>query len=171
MFASARGALRAGISVSCFFIVGFPHDRWKHILHTYWALAKCAVIGIKTVSVNVFSPQPSTALFEELRKQGKVTLDDAYLWSLFEFPAFGRKKRSFNPRFSDAGITAISVGGMLIFFGIRFMLRPHLLIRTAGEVFGKTSDNRLGKYLRAVRVELIRSMKFRLKEAASHVWG
>lgn len=167
LFPSARGALKAGISVSCFFIVGFPHETWKHILNTYWALAKCAVIGIKTVSVNVFSPQPATALFEELNARGRITLDDAYLWSLFEFPAFGRKKRSFNPRFSDAGITAVSVGGMLIFYGLRFLLRPHLLVKTVWEVFGKTSDNRLGKYLRSIRVELVRSLKFKFKKVAS----
>ena len=166
MFAAARGAMRAGISVSCFFIVGFPHERIKHILKTYAAILRCAVLGIKAISVNVFSPQPSTRLFKELQLQNRITLDDRYLWSLFEFPAVGRKKRSFNERFSDAQITAISIGGLILFYGTRYLLRPHLLPRLFWEMFGGTrdSDNRLGKYLRSMRKEFIRERKAPLDE-------
>jgi len=66
----------------------------------------------------------------------------------------------FNPRFSDVQITAISIGGLVLFYGVRYLLRPHLLIRLFGEVFGivPNSDNRLGKYLRAVRREFARSV-------------
>ncbi len=169
MFASARDAIRAGIGVSCFFIIGFPHERWKHILNTYGALVRCAVMGIKTVSVNVFSPEPSTRLFNELLEQKKIQLDDPFLWSLFDFPAFGRKKTSFNDRFSDVQITAISVGGMFLFYAIRYLLRPHLLIGVLRETFGETphNDNRLGKYLRAMRKELIRSLKFKFRRAVA----
>lgn len=162
MFSAARGAMRAGIHVSCFFIVGFPHERLKHILKTYAAIFRCAVLGIKSISVNVFSPQPSTRLFKELQREGRITLDDRYLWSLFEFPAVGRKKRSFNDRFSDAQITAISIGGLILFYGTRYLLRPHLLPRLFWEMFGGTqkSDNRLGKYLRSMRKEYFRERSY-----------
>ena len=163
MFVSARESLDSGISVVCFFIVGFPHETWRHIFNTYKAIAKCAVIGIKAVSVNVFSPQPATQLFEELRLKNRVALDDEYLQSLFEFTGFGRKKKSFNHRFSDAGITAVSIGGLAIFFGLRFLMRPHLLVQTVWEIFTLKSSNRFGKAAKATAIEFVRATKARIQ--------
>ena len=45
LFQSARDAISAGIVVGCYFIIGFPSERWRNILRTYRVIAKCAVLG------------------------------------------------------------------------------------------------------------------------------
>ena len=102
MFAAAKSAIRAGINVGCFFIIGFPEDDYKSVLRTYATIVKCGWLGFTNVNLNAYSPQPNTESFRALQSEGVITeLDDNYLMSLFTFQDFGAKKTSYNRRFGE----------------------------------------------------------------------
>src|SRR6185369_3651558 len=49
MYGAADSAMKAGINVGCFFIIGFPEDDLLSVLRTYKAMIKCAWRGFTNV--------------------------------------------------------------------------------------------------------------------------
>jgi radical SAM superfamily enzyme YgiQ (UPF0313 family) len=150
LYASAQAAMGAGINVGCFFILGFPHETWRDVAYTYKAIARCALLGFSTVNVNAFSPQPNTELYRALLGSGSIKLDDDYFWSLFTFQDLFGRKRSYNPNFTNATLTAAIVGGYVIFFGLSFLCRPWRLVTSVADMFRPQSNTKLGRYLRSL---------------------
>ena len=152
LYESARAAMDARINVGCFFILGFPHETWVDVLHTYKAIARCAIYGFSTVNVNAFSPQPNTDLYRELMAAGEIRLDDEYFWNLFTFQDLLSRKKSYNTRFSDLTLTAAVLFGYVAFFTLAFMCRPWRIITTVSDIFRARSHSKLGRYLRGLFV-------------------
>lgn len=150
LYASARAAMKGGINVGCFFILGFPHETWRDVLHTYRAAATCAVLGFSTVNLNAFSPQPNTELYRGLLAEGKIQLNDDYFWNLFMFQDLFGLKKSYNERFGDRLLSALIMGGYVIFFSLSFLIRPWRLISSVRDMFRERSGTKLGRYLRSV---------------------
>ena len=161
LFESAQRAMDAGINVGCFFIIGFPSERLSNVLRTYRAIVRCARMGFSTVNVNAFSPQPHTELYDELVKAGRITLDDAYFYSLFTFQDQGRWLTSYNQRFSDRQLSVLVKFGMVLFFLTSFACRPSRLIQVLVDPFRRRSRSKLGKYLRGMRTDWVRTLQAR----------
>jgi anaerobic magnesium-protoporphyrin IX monomethyl ester cyclase len=157
LYASAQAAMDSGINVGCFFILGFPNETWADVFATYKAIATCALRGFSTVNVNAFSPQPNTELYRELMAAGTIRLDDDYFWNLFTFQDLLGKKKSYNPRFGDATLTAAIVAGYVIFFSLSFLCRPWRLVTAIGDMFRQQSSTKLGRYLRGLLSDATRA--------------
>lgn len=83
---SIRAALGEGIIVKINLVIGFPHETRRHILQTIWFCWKMAVLGVYDAGVFLFSPYPGSALFDELRAEGRIgELDETYFRSLVAF--------------------------------------------------------------------------------------
>lgn len=161
LYASARAAMDAGINVGCFFIIGFPSERLANILRTYRAIVRCARMGFSTVNVNAFSPQPHTELYDQLAAAGRITLDDRYFYSLFTFQDQGRWQTSYNERFADWQISLLVKLGVVLFFATSFACRPWRLVQILADPFRTRSRTKLGKYLRGMRTDFIRTLQAR----------
>lgn len=161
LYQSAKDAMRAGINVGCFFIIGFPSERWRNVLRTYQAIVKCAVLGFSTINVNAFSPQPNTELYYDLVKRGRIELNDHYFYSLFTFQDQGRRQTSYNERFSDWQLSVMVRTGLLLFFGVSFLCRPWRLAEVLADPFRARSKSKLGKYLRGMRTDFARIARAR----------
>jgi len=158
---SARDAISAGIVVGCYFIIGFPSERLGNILRTYKAIARCAVLGFSTVNVNTFSPQPHTELYYQLVKQGKITLNDEYFFSLFTFQDHGRLQTSYNEHLRNWQLSVLAKLGMALFFGVSFLCRPWRLAEVLIDPFRAKSKSKLGKHLRGMGTDFVRLIKVR----------
>jgi anaerobic magnesium-protoporphyrin IX monomethyl ester cyclase len=169
LFHSARDAMRAGINVGCFFIVGFPSEGWRNVLRTYRAIVKCAVLGFSTINVNAFSPQPNTELYYQLVERGRIALDDAYFYSLFTFQDQGRRHTSYNDRFSDWQLSVLVRLGLVLFFAVSFLCRPWRLAQVLADPFRARSKSKLGKYLRGMRTDFVRIARARRAMRAGRV--
>jgi anaerobic magnesium-protoporphyrin IX monomethyl ester cyclase len=146
MFESARSALKAGINVGCFFIIGFPEDDYRSVIRTYSAIIQCALIGFTNVNLNAYSPQPNTESFQDLQRAGVITdFDDKYLMSLFTFQDFGAKKTSYNSRFGDMELSLMVIFGMLLFYMIYFLRKPGRIIQLFLDMMSKSSSNKSTK--------------------------
>jgi anaerobic magnesium-protoporphyrin IX monomethyl ester cyclase len=162
LYESAQTAMQAGVSVGCFFILGFPHEAFRDVALTYRAIARCALRGFATVNINAFSPQPNTALYRELLAAGGITLDDAYFYSLFTYQDLFRRKKSWNPRIGDRTLTVLIWLGYALFFGLSFARRPSRAFVNVADLFRSRSSTKLGNYLRAMLSDswrLLRSRK------------
>jgi len=143
LFVSARSAMKAGINVGGFFIVGFPEDTYGSVFNTFKTIARCAWTGFASVNVNPYSPQPNTASFNALRAKGVIgELDDDYFINLFQFQDLGRAKQTYNDRFSSRQITWFVLTGFGIFYAVYFLSRPWRILTLVRDVLGKTSSNK-----------------------------
>ena len=143
MFNSAKAAMKAGINVGCYFILGFPEDDYKSVLRTYGSIIKCAYLGFSHVNLNAYSPQPNTESFRQLQEDGVITeLSDEYLLSLFTFQDYGAKKKSYNSRFGDLEISFLVTFGMILFYSIYFLRRPGRAIQLVFGLFSSYSSNK-----------------------------
>jgi radical SAM superfamily enzyme YgiQ (UPF0313 family) len=163
MFDSARSALKAGINVGCFFIIGFPEDDYRSVFRTYGAIIKCALIGFTNVNLNAYSPQPNTESFQELQRMGVITdFDDKYLMSLFTFQDFGAKKTSYNSRFGDWELSLMVVFGAFLFYVIYFLRKPYRIIQLFSDLGSESSSNKSTKMAKSFFKDAFTIMKSRL---------
>ena len=163
MFDSARSALKAGINVGCFFIIGFPEDDYRSVFRTYGAIIQCAVIGFTNVNLNAYSPQPNTESFKELQRNGVITdFDDKYLMSLFTFQDFGAKKTSYNSRFGDYELSLMVNFGVFLFYVIYFLRKPNRIIQLFSDMGGESSSNKSTKMAKSFFKDAVTIVKNKL---------
>ncbi len=163
MFKSAKAALRAGINVGCFFIIGFPEDDYKSVLRTYGAIVKCALVGLTNVNLNAYSPQPNTESFNQLQKDGVITeLSDEYLMSLFTFQDFGAKKTSYNKHFSDWELSFLVLFGVALFYMVYFLRKPSRIPQLFVDIFSQSSSNKSTKMAKSFLKDAFTVMKNKL---------
>jgi radical SAM superfamily enzyme YgiQ (UPF0313 family) len=149
---SIRGALAESMSVKVNLIVGFPHERRRHVWQTIRFGWKLAILGAHDVSFYVFSPYPGSALFDELRAEGRIPRFDAdYFRSLAAFMnpfAINQYCRHIGGR--ELGLWRLF--GMLSFYTLSYGLRPVRFWRLARNLIknesGTLLDSRLGAILR-----------------------
>ena len=164
VFEAAKDAMRAGISVGCFFIIGFPEDDWRSVWKTYKAIVKCSWMGFANANINAYSPQPNSESFRELVKAGTIKdLDDDYFMSLYSFQDFGRIKKSYNPKFSNFVLTLLVFFGALIFYIVYFIRKPQRIWFLIRDMFNRKSENKTTKVAKAMLGDMkrIMSQKFR----------
>ena len=163
MFDSARSALKAGINVGCFFIIGFPEDDYRSVLRTYGAIIQCAVIGFTNVNLNAYSPQPNTESFRELQRVGVITeFDDKYLMSLFTFQDFGAKKTSYNSRFGDLELSLMVNFGVFLFYVIYFLRKPNRIVQLFLDMGSESASNKSTKMAKSFFKDAFTIMKNKL---------
>lgn len=127
MIDSMRSAVNNKLKVKANFILGFPDEDYREVFKTYAFIIRLAVIGIHDISVFPFSPYPGSVLFAELRKNGVVTLDDVFFYSLAQYTDPGITK-SYSSNFSDQMLSFLTLWGMAVFYSVSFLLRPWRLI-------------------------------------------
>jgi len=152
--ASAKSALRAGIRLQVNFILGFPHETWRHARDTYREIARCAWTGFHEFNCCAFSPLPNTEAFTELEEEGRVRPDDAYYYSLFGYMDITDYK-SWHPRWSHVRLRTMIYAAYALFFGLNYLLRPWRLFAEIWHYGARSSQGKLGKLIRG----LIRNRK------------
>lgn len=141
MLASMRSAVGNGINVKANLILGFPGERLSHVWQTYRFVLAMSWAGIQDVSVFPFSPYPGSALFDQVRERGDVTLDEDYFLSLSQYTD-PRYTRSYSEHLSPLTLRLLCLVGMALFYAVSYLRRPARLFRLVRNVFvrkdGKT---------------------------------
>lgn len=82
MLESIQGGLEEGLSLSCFFVIGFPDETEETLEETLALVRRLAWMGLHDIGVAKFVPYPGSALFAEELAAGRIRLDDEYFLSL-----------------------------------------------------------------------------------------
>jgi radical SAM superfamily enzyme YgiQ (UPF0313 family) len=145
MLDAMRSAVKRGLKLSCFIVIGFPDDTRATLQRTLWLIRRMAVLGVWDVAVSKFVPYPGSALFRRLQQEGKIELDDRFFVSPMDFYT------SQAPSYADAVSTRRLYWTMLWmfvnFYVISFTLRPWRVTRTLlRAIFTGTEDSRYAKW-------------------------
>jgi radical SAM superfamily enzyme YgiQ (UPF0313 family) len=147
MAESMKGAIEHDISIKLNMIIGFPQETRKDIRRTLWFLAKMAWLGVDDVTIATFVPYPGSQIFDELRASGRIqALDDDFYYALI---AYGDAKNSlsFAEHLSSRELLIYRLGGMALFYGLSYLLRPGRLFQTVWHLWRKDHHTRIEKAL------------------------
>lgn len=78
MLTSIRAALKNKLSLSCFFVLGFPGESAVSLRRTRRLIRRLAWMGVDDVGVAKFFPYPGSVIFDELLAAGRIELNDAF---------------------------------------------------------------------------------------------
>ena len=145
MLDAMGAAVKRGLKLSCFIVIGFPDDTPATLRRTLGLIRRMAVLGVWDVAVSKFVPYPGSALFRRLQQEGKLELDDRFFVSPMDFYTARA------PSYADAVSTRRLYWTMLWmftnFYVISFALRPWRMIRTLlRAVFTGTEESRYAKW-------------------------
>ena len=83
---SIKAAAKIGHTVKLNFIIGFPHETLIDCLKSVLFGIYCSFrFGIYDVNFAMFSPYPGSELFEKLKKEKKLSVDDNYFRKLMAY--------------------------------------------------------------------------------------
>ena len=148
-FASADGAMKAGIRVQAAFIYGFPGETWRQMGQTYRTILRCAWAGFNEINVSALQPLPNTEIFSELSRDGKIELDDAYLDSIFGYLGIWQQ-RSWNDRVSSFALRVVIFASLFSFFAVSYVRRPSRLLRLIKNLGDTQTEGKLPRILKGM---------------------
>ena len=130
MLAAMRAAVRRGLKLSCFIVIGFPDDTPATLRDTLRLIRRMAVLGVYDVAVSKFVPYPGSALFRRLQQEGKILLDDEFFVSPMDF--YTARAPSYADAVSTRRLYWTMVAMFVNFYVISFALRPWRVVRALG---------------------------------------
>jgi anaerobic magnesium-protoporphyrin IX monomethyl ester cyclase len=78
LFQSIDAAAGAGLNVTVFLVIGFPHDRPEHLAENLPFIDELANHGVNDIGVGYYMALPGTELFHSLSDAGRIKIDSQY---------------------------------------------------------------------------------------------
>lgn len=139
--ASIKSSFSQGMNVKCNIIFGFPGETMGEVLQSYRFIVRMGMAGAYDISVWAFSPYPGSELFEQIRRQNDMLLDDAYYDSLRSY-ADASRTVSYSEHFSDKKLKTLRWIGVALFYGSAWARRPLRPFIMVGNVLRGTQESR-----------------------------
>ena len=145
LLVSMRAAVRRGLKLSCFIVIGFPDDTPATLRQTLRLIGKMALLGVHDVAVSKFVPYPGSELFVRLQREGRIQLDDEFFVSPMDF--YTKKAPSYASAVSTSRLYRTMVAMFVTFYVISFAVRPLRVLRAlAKAVLTGTEETRYAKW-------------------------
>lgn len=138
MIKSMKIALKKGLKLSCFIVIGFPDETKKTLRQTIRLIRKMALLGVYDVSVSKFVPYPGSEFFYRLQKEGKIDLDDKFFISPMDF--YDRSAPSYADQISTRRLYWTMIWMYVNFYLVSFVTRPFRTIRILWEAIAERKE-------------------------------
>lgn len=150
LLASIEGALAEGLSLSCFFVIGFPDETEATLRETLALVRQLARMGLHDIGVAKFVPYPGSALFARALAEGVIRLDDEYFLSLDAY-AQGAHTVSFCPAISPRRLHTWQLRLLSEFYARSLLRHPLRTTRAVVKVLSTgEEETRFAKMVRDV---------------------
>lgn len=146
MLRSMKACNRANLSVKANILCGFPGETIMDLWKTYVFIIKMSLIGVDDMSINQFTAYPGTELYDQLRQEGKVQLNDQYFESL-SFYSSMTDAQDMASDLSKFTIIFYKFFGIASFYAVSFVVHPKKILRTIKNVAKGIETTRLEKVL------------------------
>lgn len=150
MLESIEGSLLEGLSLSCFFVIGFPDDTHETLAETLKLVRQLAWHGLHDIGVAKFVPYPGSALFQQFLEEREIELNDDYFRSIDAY-AESKNTRSFCRSLSARELSKWQLRLLTNFYGISLARYPWRGLRNVAKalITGR-EETRYTKMLRDV---------------------
>jgi anaerobic magnesium-protoporphyrin IX monomethyl ester cyclase len=148
-------AVRAGMHVTCYFIIGFPFETPEDLAETLLLARELARLGVEDISCHSFYPAPGTSLFRELEQAGRIVSDDTLLMApLFSTAPIYRQAGCFCNQLDAGELMRWRYRIFANFYALRLLNEPSLALRLVANVLQGRETNKLEAVAREVRARL-----------------
>jgi radical SAM superfamily enzyme YgiQ (UPF0313 family) len=163
LFRAVRAAVKNGLNVGCFLVLGYPTDEPEDMRATARMIRRLARAGVDDVSAGFFFPLPSTEIYHELERQGKVRLDDAFLkLPVYVHNKFMTDDRNYNQHMTAKQMTRWKYWIVANFYLTSFAMRPLRLLRIVWNFARGRETSKMESFLQETR----RKFSLRLRKRA-----
>ena len=136
---SVLQAKAIGLVLRTNLIIGFPHETRRDVFATVMYGLRLALRGVDEVSINIFSPYPGSEIFIDLVRQGKVTLNDAYFFSLTslnsDYTTLSHK--TVNANIGERELALYRIVFLMANYLVGYLAYPKRIFRTFANVLQK----------------------------------
>ncbi len=151
-----RAAVSSGMNVSCFFVVGFPHDTRADLNASVRLAGRLARAGVNDIALSAFFPIPNTPLFDELRAAGRVDLsDETLLAPIFSMNARIPAEYAYCEQVGAGALTWMKYKILLAFYGTSFSVRPWRVFQIALNVLRGRETCKMDIFLNGAKRRLL----------------
>ena len=132
---SVKAANKIGHTTSLNFIIGFPHETLVDCLKTiFFGIYSALRFGVSDINYAVFVPYPGSELFESLRKEEKIEVNDNYFKTLhMQFDI--TTSESFCNNVSGKMLRVIRFLGFLLSYATIYISRPKRILTLLKNIF------------------------------------
>jgi radical SAM superfamily enzyme YgiQ (UPF0313 family) len=145
MLHSIDQSYKAGLDIKLNIMLGYPDERVSDIMRTNWFLIKASYYGATDASPSMFSPYPGSALFNELKERGELTLNDNYFYSIVYSQSLHHFK-NYNRNNSRRVMMLMLFISYLCFYVSNYLFRPVRAFRLVLNVATRNYKTR-GEYM------------------------
>ncbi len=123
-------ASKNNIIVKANIVIGFPGQRKKEVLESLWFVIQMAWAGVHDVAIFPLVPYPGSEIFFQLVKKKEINYNSDQYDQFLSHNIYNEvsNMKSWSKYISNSSIKFITVGGMILFYIIQFLLRPHRII-------------------------------------------
>lgn len=145
---AVRASVRSGLTISNFFVVGFPHDTQADLWQSVRLAFRLALAGAHDIALSIFFPIPGSQLYDELVASGRLVLsDETLLTPIFSMDAQLRDENNFCKALSARQVTRMKYLILLTFYMTQFAVRPWRMARMFHNIIRGHEQTRLDTFL------------------------
>jgi anaerobic magnesium-protoporphyrin IX monomethyl ester cyclase len=165
LFRAVHAAVKNGLNVGCFLVLGYPTDEPVDMAATAKMIRRLARAGVDDVSAGFFFPLPSTEIYHELVRLGKVEMNDAFL----KLPVYVHNKfmdpaRNYNLKMTARQMTRWKYWIVANFYVTSFVTRPQRIFRIFWNFVRGRETSKMESFLQETRRKF--SIRFGRKKKA-----
>jgi radical SAM superfamily enzyme YgiQ (UPF0313 family) len=128
---AVKAAAKHRLNVAAFFIAGFPEDTTADLKQTVRLARRLAWYGITDMAFGFFFPIPNTELYEQLKKEGRIELNDDFLLTpIFANEAKVSEVNNYSYHLTAKQLTRWRYWTLLNFYAVSYGTRPWRLVTT-----------------------------------------
>jgi len=145
---SVRASVRNQLSITVFFVIGFPHDTMEDLRETLRLARRLATEGVEDIAMTFFFPIPNTELHGKLVEKGRITMHDGFLMTpLFTSNLRLERENNYCENISASSLTLMKYWILLNFYFVSFATHPQRLWRIAKNVCSSEEESKIEVFL------------------------
>ena len=149
LYDAVKASVRNKLNITCFFVLGFPHDEKVDLKETARMVRKLALMGVDDIAIGFFFPIPNTELYRQLVESGRIEHNsDEFLMT----PIFANEAKLTTPHNYCEALTARQLTFwkyrlLANFYGLSFLVRPWKLFSVITNSLRGKETRKLETYL------------------------
>jgi len=146
---AVRASVEHGLNITCFFVIGFPHDTQDDLKKTAQLVRKLALMGIDDIAIGFFFPIPNTELYHQLVDRGAIAedTDEFLLTPIFANEARLTERHNFCDHLTARQLTLWKYRLLASFYGLSFARRPWRMPRVLWNALRGRETRKLETFL------------------------
>ena len=134
-------ASKIGITITSYFIIGFPDETKAEINETIRFARELARLGLDECSINTFQLVPGCELFNKMKNNGRIKADEQFFTNLGQMGDLSGVK-TWSDTLNEAQLTRLKAKAYFNFYITSFFYHPSKVLRLIRNFFSSAQETK-----------------------------